>query len=66
MKAVSAALAMLAVVLITIGLAVFSTRRARTTADFFVAARAVPPWWNASAISGSTYPRQASSASQAW
>lgn len=52
MKAVSAALAMLAVVLITIGLAVFSTRRARTTADFFVAARAVPPWWNASAISG--------------
>jgi Na+(H+)/acetate symporter ActP len=37
---------------ITIALAVYSARRARTTGDFYVAARSVPAWWNASAISG--------------
>lgn len=36
----------------TIALAVNSSRVARTTGDFYVAARAVPAWWNASAISG--------------
>lgn len=45
-------LAMLATVIVTITLAAYSTRRARTTSDFYVAARAVQPWWNASAISG--------------
>jgi Na+(H+)/acetate symporter ActP len=37
---------------VTIGLAAYSTRLARTTGDFYVASRSVPPWWNASAISG--------------
>ena len=36
----------------TIALSAYSTRLARTTGDFYVAARSVPPWWNASAISG--------------
>ncbi len=44
--------AMAAVVLVTLALAAYSTRLARTTGDFYVAARSVPPWWNASAISG--------------
>lgn len=44
--------AMVAVVVVTLGLAAYSTRLARTTGDFYVAARSVPPWWNASAISG--------------
>lgn len=39
-------------ILVTLGLAAYSTRLARTTGDFYVAARSVPPWWNASAISG--------------
>lgn len=47
-----AAGAMALVVLATLGLAAYSTRLARTTGDFYVAARSVPPWWNASAISG--------------
>ena len=47
-----AILAMTATVVATVGLAAYSTRLARTTGDFYVAARSVPPWWNASAISG--------------
>ncbi|MGB7981749.1 MAG: cation acetate symporter [Candidatus Nanopelagicales bacterium] len=39
-------------VVATITLAALSSRRARTTGDFYVAARSVPAWWNASAISG--------------
>lgn len=39
-------------ILVTLALAAYSTRLARTTGDFYVAARSVPPWWNASAISG--------------
>ncbi len=39
-------------VVITIVLAAYSSRVARTTGDFYVAARSVPAWWNASAISG--------------
>jgi Na+(H+)/acetate symporter ActP len=46
------AAAMAATAAITVVLAAWSARRARTTGDFYVAARAVPPWWNASAISG--------------
>ena len=43
---------MLLTVLATIVLAAYSSRVARTTGDFYVAARSVPAWWNASAISG--------------
>jgi len=43
---------MTATVVATIALAGFSSRVARTTGDFYVAARSVPAWWNASAISG--------------
>ena len=43
---------MTATVVATIVLAGFSSRVARTTGDFYVAARSVPAWWNASAISG--------------
>jgi Na+(H+)/acetate symporter ActP len=39
-------------VLATLLLAAWSSRVARTTGDFYVAARSVPAWWNASAISG--------------
>lgn len=39
-------------VLVTIALAAYSSRLARTTGDFYVASRAVPAWWNASAIAG--------------
>ncbi len=39
-------------VVATITLAALSSRLARTTGDFYVAARSVPAWWNASAISG--------------
>ena len=45
-------LAIAGTVAATIGLAAYSTRSARTTGDFYVAGRSVPPWWNASAISG--------------
>ena len=47
-----ALLAIATTVAVTIGLSAYSTRLARTTGDFYVAARSVPPWWNASAISG--------------
>jgi Na+(H+)/acetate symporter ActP len=39
-------------VVVTIGLAAYSSRLARTTGDFYVASRSVPAWWNASAIAG--------------
>ncbi len=39
-------------VLVTLALAAYSSRLARTTGDFYVAGRSVPAWWNASAISG--------------
>ena len=47
-----AAVGMALTVLVTIGLAAYSSRLARTTGDFYVASRSVPAWWNASAISG--------------
>ena len=47
-----AAAGMALTVLVTIGLAAYSSRLARTTGDFYVASRSVPAWWNASAISG--------------
>jgi Na+(H+)/acetate symporter ActP len=43
---------LLLTVVATIALAAWSSRLARTTGDFYVAARSVPAWWNASAISG--------------
>lgn len=49
------ALNVLAVVLVvatTLGIGVYGLRLARTTSDFLVASRSVPPLWNASAISG--------------
>lgn len=48
----AAAIGMAITALITVVLAMYSARRARTTGDFYVAARSVPAWWNASAISG--------------
>ena len=39
-------------VLATIFIGAYGVRLARTTSDFFVASRTVPPMWNASAISG--------------
>ncbi|WP_380169442.1 cation acetate symporter [Jannaschia sp. R86511] len=40
------------VVLLTVLVAAYGTRVSRTTGDFYVASRAVRPWWNASAIGG--------------
>lgn len=40
------------VVLVTVLVAAYGTRVSRTTGDFYVAGRAVRPWWNASAIGG--------------
>lgn len=40
------------VVAATFGIGLYGVRLARTTSDFFVATRAVGPWWNASAIAG--------------
>jgi Na+(H+)/acetate symporter ActP len=45
-------IAVVAVTAATIAIGALGVRVARTTTDFFVAARAVPPAWNASAISG--------------
>ncbi len=39
-------------VLATIGMGLWATRKAKTAADFFVAGRSVGVFWNASAISG--------------
>src|SRR5687768_14299908 len=47
-----AVIAVVAVTAATITIGALGVRVARTTTDFFVAARAVPPAWNASAISG--------------
>ena len=47
-----AVIAVVAVTAATIAIGALGVRVARTTTDFFVAARAVPPAWNASAISG--------------
>ena len=44
--------AVVAVTAATIAIGALGVRVARTTSDFFVAARTVPPMWNASAISG--------------
>ena len=52
MSTLPAILGMAATVLVTIVLAALSSGLARTTGDFYVAARSVPAWWNASAISG--------------
>jgi len=49
---VLAVVAVVAVTGATIAIGTFGVRVARTTSDFFVAARTVPPMWNASAISG--------------
>lgn len=40
------------VVTLTVLIAAYGTRVSRTTGDFYVASRAVRPWWNASAIGG--------------
>lgn len=48
-------LSILAVSVVTlgaVGLGAWGVRFARTTSDFFVASRAISPWWNAAAISG--------------
>ncbi len=47
--------AIAAVVLVgvtTVGVGALGLRLSRTTSDFYVASRAVNPWWNASAIGG--------------
>lgn len=44
--------AFLAVVLATAVIGFYGLRISRTTGDFYVASRTVPPWWNASAIGG--------------
>jgi cation/acetate symporter len=49
---VLAVMAVVAVTAATISIGALGVRVARTTSDFFVAARTVPPVWNASAISG--------------
>ena len=36
----------------TVGVGALGLRLSRTTSDFYVASRAVNPWWNASAIGG--------------
>lgn len=41
-----------AVSIITVVISVYGLRISRTTDDFYVASRTVPPWWNASAIGG--------------
>src|SRR5699024_12812090 len=40
------------VCVVTIIISVHGLRRSRTTRDFYVASRRVPPWMNASAIAG--------------
>lgn len=49
---VPALVAVSVVVLVTVLVAAYGTRLSRTTGDFYVASRAVRPWWNASAIGG--------------
>lgn len=45
-----AALAVVCTATVLIG--IYGLRISRTTGDFYVASRTVPPWWNASAIGG--------------
>lgn len=47
-----ALVAIAVVVAVTVLVAAYGTRVSRTTGDFYVASRAVRPWWNASAIGG--------------
>jgi cation/acetate symporter len=47
-----AALGVLIVSVATMAVGSLGLRRARTTGDFYVAARAVTPGWNAAAVSG--------------
>ncbi len=47
-----ALVAVAVVVAVTVLVAAYGTRVSRTTGDFYVASRAVRPWWNASAIGG--------------
>ncbi|HET7415730.1 MAG TPA: cation acetate symporter [Arthrobacter sp.] len=44
--------AVAAVSVMTVVISVYGLRISRTTGDFYVASRTVPPWWNASAIGG--------------
>jgi Na+(H+)/acetate symporter ActP len=44
--------AFVAVSLATAAIGFYGLRISRTTGDFYVASRTVPPWWNASAIGG--------------
>ncbi|MBL8930173.1 MAG: cation acetate symporter [Kineosporiaceae bacterium] len=44
--------AVIVVGIATLVVGTFGLRLSRTTSDFYVASRAVSPWWNASAISG--------------
>ncbi|MFD1213884.1 cation acetate symporter [Arthrobacter sp. GCM10027362] len=44
--------ALAAVCAATVLIGVYGLRISRTTGDFYVASRTVPPWWNASAIGG--------------
>ena len=59
-------LAILAVTAGTVVLGLRGVRLMRTTADLFVASRAVSPWWNAAAISGEYLSAASSSGSRAW
>lgn len=45
-------IAVLIVSIATVTIAINGLRLSRTTGDFYVASRTVPPWWNASAIGG--------------
>lgn len=45
-------IAFVAVSLTTAAIGFYGLRISRTTGDFYVASRTVPPWWNASAIGG--------------
>lgn len=44
--------AIAAVSIMTVVISIYGLRISRTTGDFYVASRTVPPWWNASAIGG--------------
>lgn len=44
--------ALVLVALSTVLIGIYGLRVSRTTDDFYVASRTVPPWWNASAIGG--------------
>ncbi|MGR2752623.1 sodium/solute symporter [Agromyces arachidis] len=44
--------AIVAVALVSVLIGFYGLRISRTTSDFYVASRTVPPWWNASAIGG--------------